>query len=113
LEVFEFREDHEVPAPEYGSRSYLMGKMVEGWGKLRRFYLIHFRKEHVRKMKQRRRGSCRYCGSCCAVMFKCPHLEGNICRIYGKRYEQCAHFPIDERDLVYRENICGYYFEKS
>ena len=44
-------------------------------------------------------------------MFRCPHLrDGNHCTIYVHRYEQCDHFPIDHRDLRYREETCGHYF---
>jgi len=113
LEVFEFSSEHKAPVPDYGSKGVFAGKIIEGWGKLRRFYLSHFRKEYVRRMKKLRKGACRYCGSCCAVMIKCPHLVGNLCKIYERRYEQCAHFPIDARDLIFRENTCGYYFEKK
>ena len=111
MEVFEFKKEHEVPKPDYGFKWFMWGKTLEGWGKIRRFYLSHFRREFVREMKGKRRGSCRFCASCCAVMFKCPHLEGNKCTIYENRFEQCGHFPIDKRDLVFRENICGYHFE--
>jgi len=86
-------------------------KLVEGLGKLRRLFLSKFNRGYVERMKARRRGDCRRCGSCCAIMFRCPHLrEGNVCTIYERRYEQCGHFPIDHRDLRYREETCGYYF---
>ena len=86
-------------------------KLVEGWGKLRRYLLTHFRPGYVERMRENRRGECLRCASCCKVMFRCPHLEGeNHCSIYERRYEQCGHFPIDWRDLRYREDVCGHYF---
>ena len=113
MTVFPLREDHQRPGPEYASYGYPLGKIIEGWGKLRRYYLSHLRKGYISKAKKRRRGSCRQCASCCAVMFKCPYLRGNKCAIYENRFEQCAYFPIDKRDLVFREKICGYSFEKK
>ncbi len=86
-------------------------RFVEGWGKLRRLYLAKLRRGYIERMKRYRRGECRRCGSCCAVMFRCPHLEDdNHCSIYVKRYRQCDDFPIDHRDLRYREETCGHYF---
>jgi hypothetical protein len=86
-------------------------KLVEGLGKLRRLFLSKLRRDYIERMKAFRRGECRRCGSCCAIMFRCPHLkEGNLCTVYEKRYEQCGHFPIDHRDLRYREETCGFYF---
>ena len=86
-------------------------KLVEGWGKLRRFYLCKLRPGYVTRSLTRRRGACTRCGACCSIMFRCPHLNGvNQCGRYGKRYEQCIKFPIDERDLL---PGCGFYFEKD
>ena len=90
-------------------------------GKLRRFLLGHFSKSRVEQMLSRRRGECKRCGACCALLWRCPHLdfddEGKaICRIYRKRYVNCRIFPLDrselkERDLVKADTICGYWFE--
>jgi hypothetical protein len=113
VEVFPLSEDHVRPRPEYGRYGIVLGKLVEGWGKLRRYYLSHFRRAYVESMRRRRRGSCRQCASCCAVMFKCPYLKGNKCQVYEDRFEQCIDFPIDERDLVFREKICHFWFEKG
>ena len=86
-------------------------KLVEGWGKLRRLCLTKFRPGYVKRMLKTRRGECIRCGSCCAVMFRCPHLKGeNECIIYERRHEQCGHFPIDHRDLRFREDTCGHWF---
>jgi len=80
-------------------------------GKVRRFFLVKFRPDYVRKSIARRRGQCRRCGRCCSLAFRCPHLkEGNQCAIYANRYEQCALFPIDERDLKYLKDTCGHYY---
>ena len=89
-------------------------KLVQGLGKLRRFVLSKARRRYIEQAKARRRGECKRCGSCCSIMFKCPHLlDGNRCAIYGKRFEQCAHFPIDERDLRFLEDTCGYHFVRK
>jgi hypothetical protein len=89
-------------------------RLVEGWGKLRRFYLAKFRRGYVERMRRTRRGECRRCGSCCSIMFRCPHLkDANHCAIYVKRYRQCDDYPIDHRDLRYREDVCGHYFVRE
>ena len=83
----------------------------EGYSKVRRYYLGHFRKDYVDKMLQLRRGACRRCGNCCTVMFRCPHLEGDEhCAVYETRAVQCRLFPIDPRDLRGRFSACGHYF---
>jgi len=102
------------PATSPFDRWRFYRKLVEGWGKLRRFLLTHFRPGYVMRMRKRRRGACVRCGSCCSVMFRCPHLErDNHCAIYKRRYTQCDAFPIDHRDLRYREEVCGYYFVRD
>jgi len=89
-------------------------KMVQGYGKLRRYYLSRFRSAYVARMKGQRKGACVRCGSCCSIMFRCPHLEKvNHCSIYGRHYRPCNHFPIDYRDLRYLEGVCGFYFERE
>ena len=93
------------------SVAYILKKLDEGWGKLRRFYLVHYREDHVRRHLTLRRGECRRCGSCCRLMFRCPHLGGeNQCNIYTCRYKQCIAFPIDDRDLKYLRHTCGHHF---
>lgn len=83
----------------------------EGWGKVRRYYLSHYRKSYVERMLKLRRGACRRCGACCSVMIRCPYLKGaNECGIYERRFSQCRLFPIDRRDLRGRFSSCGYYF---
>jgi len=78
------------------------------WGKIRRFFLVRYRKQYVGNQLALRRGECRRCAGCCAIAFKCPHLSGHSCAIYETRYRQCRAFPIDERDLRYRH--CGFHF---
>lgn len=83
----------------------------EGYSKLRRFCLVHFRSKYVERMRKLRRGECRRCGTCCTFMLRCRSLEGdNRCRVYEKRPLQCRLFPIDPRDLRGRFSACGYYF---
>lgn len=92
-------------------RYRLFIKLAQGWGKLRRFYLSKFRRGYVTQARSHRRGECRRCGACCAIMFRCPYLkDGNHCSIYEKRHEQCGHFPIDVRDLRFLDHVCGHYF---
>lgn len=88
-------------------------------GKLRRFFLVHFRKEFVGRQLQIRQGTCRQCGACCNLLFTCPmlNLQGN-CVTYGKcRPQACKIFPIDQRDvdeIRFANGRCGFYFsEKS
>ncbi|HHT9121089.1 MAG TPA: hypothetical protein ACFYD3_11175 [Candidatus Hypogeohydataceae bacterium YC41] len=91
--------------------TYILRKLDEGWGKLRRFYLVHYRGDYVQRQLLLRKGECRRCGSCCRIMFRCPHLKGeNQCDIYTCRYKQCIAFPIDNRDLKYLRHTCGHYF---
>jgi hypothetical protein len=91
--------------------AYILRKLDEGLGKLRRFYLVHYREDYVQGQLALRRGECRRCGSCCRIMFRCPHLRGeNQCNIYHCRYKQCRAFPIDDRDLKYLRHTCGHYF---
>jgi phosphatidylserine decarboxylase len=56
-----------------------------GWGRLRRLFLRLFRPGYVRRMADRRLGTC----------------------------PGCPHDIIDARDLKYYRNVCGYYFAKE
>lgn len=95
-------------------RFILVQKLVEGWGKVRRFFLIRFRPAYVARWRQRRRGECARCGGCCSIMFKCPHLkDANVCTVYEHRYRQCGYFPIDPRDLHYLHPQCGFWFQSE
>lgn len=87
-------------------------------GKIRRFWLVHFRKQYVQTQLLIRRGDCRQCGNCCNLLFTCPTLtKQGKCLVYGTcRPSVCKVFPIDQRDI---EEIrlcgghCGYRFEKK
>ncbi len=92
--------------------------MTHLMGKLRRFYLVYFRKEYVRKQLALRKGECHQCARCCSFVFVCPMLtQQRVCRTYNKfRLEMCKSFPIDQRDIdeVARcGGTCGYRFEKQ
>ena len=89
----------------------LFRSAVQGWGKVRRYVLSKVRRGYVEEARARRQGECQRCGSCCAIMFRCPMLkDGNRCSVYENRPTQCGHFPIDERDLRYLEHVCGFHF---
>ena len=84
----------------------------QAWGKLRRFWLVHFARAYVERQLVRRQGACERCGRCCELLFRCPHLRGtNDCRVYEGRCLQCRLFPIDERDLADVGGRCGFWFE--
>ncbi len=92
------------------------------WGKLRRSFLIAFRKERVLEKLDRRRGACTRCGACCKILFQCPAYDdsdGNPkCIIYNDRPGVCGLFPLDEKDLrdrniVMPDRRCGFYFSDA
>jgi len=94
-------------------------RMTLGWGKVRRFYLAHFRPGFVRESLARRRGQCDRTGACCHLMFTCPLLDRRSdpvgCSIHESKPTVCRLFPIDERDLFDRDILspdvpCGYTF---
>ena len=93
-----------------------------GWGKIRRTFLVTFRKGRVVEKLDRRRGACSRCGACCKIMFKCPAYDdsdGNPkCLIYNDRPGVCSLFPLDEKDLRDRDFVmadkkCGFYFDDA
>jgi len=91
--------------------------MIHLMGKLRRFYLVYFRRGYVKRQLALRKGECHQCTRCCSFVFVCPMLtRRGLCRIYNKfRLEMCKSFPIDQRDIdeVARFGAtCGYRFEK-
>ena len=90
-----------------------------GWGKVRRFYLAHFRPAYVRESLARRVGRCDRTGACCNLMFTCPLLDRRPtpvrCSIHEIKPKVCRLFPIDERDLRDRDILspdvpCGFSF---
>ncbi len=87
-------------------------------GKIRRLFLVHFRKRYVQNQLLIREGKCRQCGMCCNLLFTCPMLtKQGRCLIYGTcRPRACKVFPIDQRDIKEVElcgGKCGYRFNKS
>ena len=85
-------------------------------GKFKRFYLVYFKKEYVKRQLALRKGECHQCGRCCSFLFPCPMLtQQRLCRIYKRcRSEVCKLFPIDPRDIAevaLRGGTCGYRFE--
>lgn len=92
--------------------------MLHAWGKLRRFVLVHFRKEYMQQQLATRKGACSQCGFCCNLLFTCPLLtKKNECIVYGRcRPRACKAFPIDQRDIdeVKLSNAtCGFYFQSK
>jgi len=92
--------------------------LVHGAGKIRRFYLGHFRKEYVKRQLLIREGECRQCGTCCNLLNTCPMLtSGGRCFAYGScRPQACKVFPIDERDIAEVKmcgKSCGFRFAKN
>ena len=94
-------------------------RMTLGLGKVRRFYLSHFRPAYVRRSLARRTGHCNRTGACCHLMFTCPLLDRRTdpvrCSIHEIKPKVCALFPIDERDLRDRDIVspdapCGFSF---
>ena len=95
------------------------------WGRPRRFVLNHFRPGYVAAQLAKRRGECARCGACCQMGAYCRHLVYeddtglSACKRYDKfRSMNCRNFPIDERDLADRNLVfpdvpCGYYFENG
>jgi len=77
-------------------------------GKLRRFWIVHFRKEYVHRQLPVRKGKCHQCGTCCNLLFTCPMLKKQgRCFVYGScRSQTCMVFPIDQRDID-EVKLCG------
>lgn len=87
-------------------------------GKLRRFYMVHFRKTYVQNQLALREGQCRQCGTCCNLLITCPmHLKNGHCLAYNIcRPQSCKVFPIDQRDIQearLNNGACGYSFIKK
>lgn len=89
------------------------------WGKLRRYYLITFRRDRVNASLARRTGECNRVGACCKLLHVCPFLDESSgeprCRNYHRRPGNCRIFPIDERDIEERNLVspcssCGFSF---
>lgn len=86
--------------------------------KVRRFLLCVVQSDYVRRQAELRQGECVGCGRCCKLVFQCPFLGGTDenprCLIYNSvRPNQCAAFPIDERDLADVNYLCSYSFPQA
>ena len=77
-------------------------------GKLRRLWLVHFKKGYVQRQISVRQGACRQCGACCKLLFTCLMLtKQGRCLVYGTcRPQVCKVFPIDQRDID-EVKLCG------
>ncbi len=87
-------------------------------GKLRRFWLVHFRKQYVQRQLCVRGGDCHQCGTCCNLLFTCPMLtKQGRCFAYGFcRPRACKVFPINQRDIDEVSlcgGHCGYRFDRE
>ena len=87
-------------------------------GKLRRFWLVYFRKGYVQSQLLVRKGDCYQCGTCCNLLFTCPMLtKQGRCFVYGScRPRACKLFPIDQRDINEVSLCgahCGYRFDRE
>ncbi len=89
------------------------------WGKIRRTFLIKFRRKRVLEKLSYRRGACSRCGACCKLLLKCPAYDDSDgspkCLVYNDRPGVCGIFPLDPKDLAERnivmpEKACGFTF---
>ena len=96
------------------------------WGKARRFWVGHFGKDYVAQKAAKREGQCLRCGTCCKLLYVCPHLEeltdgSSSCRIHEDRPMNCRIFPVDQADLGDRDILadngkpgpCGFSFSEG
>ncbi|MEO5656415.1 MAG: hypothetical protein ABIO65_11265 [Nitrospiria bacterium] len=99
-------------------RSASSTRLSKVGNKIRRFVLCLVPSDYVRRQTALRQGECVGCGRCCKLVFQCPFLGGTDenprCLIYNSvRPNQCAAFPIDERDLADVNYLCSYSFPQS
>ena len=85
--------------------------------KIRRLFLVHLRKEYVRRQLLCREGACRQCAVCCKLLYNCPMLtRQGLCLVYHIcRPQACKVFPIDQRDIdevILNGGRCGYRFPR-
>lgn len=88
-------------------------------GKLRRFWLVHFRRRTVEGvLLPRRKSTCARTGACCQFGFGCPAYDAphQVCTIHPYKPLVCKLFPITgedlkDRDFVDRNTKCGYSFD--
>ena len=80
-------------------------------GQLRRQFLSRLRPGYVARVRASRMGTCRGCGACCNLTFRCPFLTPECrCDHYTRRTLTCRDFPIDALDLKLTRVPCGHYF---
>lgn len=89
-------------------------------GTPRRFFWSVCRPGYVGASLALRRGTCRRCGACCRLVWRCRffyHDNGlPACKLYNRfRFPNCIHFPIDRRDIADRDHasphtVCGYWW---
>src|SRR5262245_48359132 len=72
-----------ITSPQPGG-GFCMGLEL-AWGRLRRAWLRRVRPGYVRRMAEKRQGSC----------------------------PDCPHDVIDPRDLKFHRNVCGYWFREE
>ena len=98
-------------------RDILNNTMILFYHKVKRFVLVHFRRQFVRESINAREGTCDQCGQCCKIVVHCPFLsekDGHTsCRIYKFRPLQCRAFPLYERDMDDIEYKCSYRFRNN
>jgi len=75
--------EKELTSIQPGSGFFM--RLELAWGQLRRLWLRIFRRDYVRRMAEKRGGSC----------------------------PNCPHDIVDARDLKYYRNVCGYWFAKE
>lgn len=103
--------------------SGVWAKLRLAWGKIRRGYLGLLRRGYVDSRVNARHGECLRCGTCCKLLYVCPHLEELFdgttqCKIHERRGINCRIFPVNGRDLKDRDLIaegsnskpCGFSF---
>ncbi|MCE2438255.1 MAG: hypothetical protein J4F39_02395 [Candidatus Latescibacteria bacterium] len=103
---------------DYRTYTILRFRARQAAGKVRRLFLVHFRKSYVAEQATLLEGECNRCGNCCEILFKCPFLvkqdDGfSVCSIYENRPLQCNAFPIDERCLADVKFDCTFSFGKT
>ena len=87
----------------------------QAFGKIRRFFILRFKKTYFEDQMEQRQGECNQCGNCCEILFRCPFLVkvedgSSLCSIYENRPKQCAAFPIDDKCLSEVDFDCTYTF---
>jgi hypothetical protein len=97
--------------------NHLNSILTQGIGKIRRFAISKTNKHYIDIMLKEREGSCKRCGKCCKILFKCPFADYSKstveCKIYESRFLACRFFPIDKRCLKDVDYECGFTFKSN